>query len=176
MLVCTNVLDWHLLTPCHCTCQGGTTTDDVTKPGRTYTYIFWFYSKLFSFSRSQETKFNFRLWRGLTETSCVDVQGHNWFKSTVIEKISDDYDFPGFLSSIPVKRILHKPQIVRGLGSNLHTDVNANQSRAGGSLLNKVQRSRHKNLYDINHQIRVRLCLVLEVWGINDCSRGNYNL
>ncbi|XP_039998994.1 methyl-CpG-binding domain protein 3a [Xiphias gladius] len=54
--------------------------------------------------------------------------------------------------SLPVKCILNKPQIVRGLGSNLHTDVNASHSWAG---LTKVQRSRHKHLY-INHQIRAK--------------------
>ncbi|XP_038575248.1 methyl-CpG-binding domain protein 3a [Micropterus salmoides] len=57
---------------------------------------------------------------------------------------------------IPVKRILHKPQIVRSLGSNLHADVNANHSRTARSLLTKVQHSRHKHLYDINHQIRAK--------------------
>ncbi|KAL7386769.1 hypothetical protein ABVT39_013274 [Epinephelus coioides] len=57
---------------------------------------------------------------------------------------------------VPVKRILNKPQIVRTLGSNLHTDVNASHSRGGWSLLTKVQRSRHKHLYDINHQIRAK--------------------
>jgi len=65
------------------------------------------------------------------------------------------------LSSVPIKRILNKPQIVRSLGSNLHPDVNASHSRAGWSLLSKVQRSRHKNLYEVNHQNRVRMCLVL---------------
>ncbi|KAG7214654.1 hypothetical protein INR49_010546 [Caranx melampygus] len=58
--------------------------------------------------------------------------------------------------SAPVKCILNKPQIVRGLGSNLHTDVNASNSRAGRLLLTKVQRSRHKHLYNINHQIRAK--------------------
>lgn len=57
---------------------------------------------------------------------------------------------------VPVKRILNKPQIVRTLGSNLHTDVNASHSRAGWSLLTKVQRSRHKHHYDTNHQIRTK--------------------
>ncbi|KAM9323414.1 methyl-CpG-binding domain protein 3a [Pholidichthys leucotaenia] len=55
--------------------------------------------------------------------------------------------------SLPVKRIFNKPQIFRG---NLHTDVNASHSRAGQSLLTKVQRSRHKHLYDVNNQIRVK--------------------
>lgn len=64
------------------------------------------------------------------------------------------------LSSVPVKRFLNKPQIVRGMGSNLHTDMNASNSRAGRLLLTKVQRSRHKHPHDINHQIRVRLRLV----------------
>ncbi|XP_044074193.1 methyl-CpG-binding domain protein 3a [Siniperca chuatsi] len=58
--------------------------------------------------------------------------------------------------SVPVKRILHKPQTVRSLGSNLHTDVNANHSRAARSLLTKVQHSRHKHIYDISHQIRAK--------------------
>ncbi|XP_037644416.1 methyl-CpG-binding domain protein 3a [Sebastes umbrosus] len=57
---------------------------------------------------------------------------------------------------VPVKRILNKPQIVRTLGGNLHTDVNASHSRAGWSLLTKVQRSRHKHHYDTNHQIRTK--------------------
>ncbi|KAK5859845.1 hypothetical protein PBY51_021368 [Eleginops maclovinus] len=57
---------------------------------------------------------------------------------------------------IPVKRILNKPQIVRSLGNNLHTDVNASNSRAGWSLLTKVHRSRHKHLYDNNHHIRAK--------------------
>ncbi|XP_019966892.1 methyl-CpG-binding domain protein 3a [Paralichthys olivaceus] len=56
--------------------------------------------------------------------------------------------------SIPVKCILNKPQIVRGLSGNLHTDVNASHSRAGRSLLTKVQRSRHKHHYETNHHIR----------------------
>ncbi|XP_034559336.1 methyl-CpG-binding domain protein 3a [Notolabrus celidotus] len=56
--------------------------------------------------------------------------------------------------SVPVQRILHKPQIVRSLGSNLHSNVNASSSLTGRSLLNKVQRSRHKHHYDTNHQIR----------------------
>ncbi|MEQ2264455.1 methyl-CpG-binding domain protein 3a [Girardinichthys multiradiatus] len=55
--------------------------------------------------------------------------------------------------SLPVKRILNKPQIFR---SDLRTDVNAGQSRAGRSLQAKVQRSRHKHLYDGNHQIKVK--------------------
>ncbi|XP_028283281.1 methyl-CpG-binding domain protein 3a [Parambassis ranga] len=55
--------------------------------------------------------------------------------------------------SLPVKRILNKPQIFR---SYLHTDVNASHSRAGQSLLPKVQRNRHKNHYDTNHQIRAK--------------------
>ncbi|XP_042283641.1 methyl-CpG-binding domain protein 3a [Thunnus albacares] len=58
--------------------------------------------------------------------------------------------------SVPVKRFLNKPQIVRGLGSNLHTDVNASHSRPGRLLLTKVQRSRHKHPHDINHQIRAK--------------------
>ncbi|XP_013876508.1 methyl-CpG-binding domain protein 3a isoform X2 [Austrofundulus limnaeus] len=55
--------------------------------------------------------------------------------------------------SLPVKRILNKTQIFR---SDLRTDVNASHSRAGRSLQNKVQRSRHKHLYDLNHQIRTK--------------------
>ncbi|XP_070775156.1 methyl-CpG-binding domain protein 3a [Enoplosus armatus] len=58
--------------------------------------------------------------------------------------------------SVPVKRILNKPQIVRSLGSNLHTDVNANHSRTGRSLLTKVQHNRHIHLYDISHQVRAK--------------------
>ncbi|XP_035993955.1 methyl-CpG-binding domain protein 3 [Fundulus heteroclitus] len=55
--------------------------------------------------------------------------------------------------SLPVKRILNKPQIFR---NDLRTDANAGQSRAGRSLQAKVQRSRHKHLYDVNHQIKVK--------------------
>ncbi|XP_013876500.1 methyl-CpG-binding domain protein 3a isoform X1 [Austrofundulus limnaeus] len=62
--------------------------------------------------------------------------------------------------SLPVKRILNKTQIFR---SDLRTDVNASHSRAGRSLQNKVQRSRHKHLYDLNHQIRVRRFFVVDV-------------
>ncbi|XP_020489724.1 methyl-CpG-binding domain protein 3a [Labrus bergylta] len=58
--------------------------------------------------------------------------------------------------SVPVQRILNKPQIVRSLGNNLHSNVNTGSSMAGRSLLTKVQRSRHKHLYDINHQIRTK--------------------
>ncbi|KAM6990437.1 methyl-CpG-binding domain protein 3a [Tautogolabrus adspersus] len=58
--------------------------------------------------------------------------------------------------SVPVQRIFNKPQIVRSLGSNLHSNVNTGSSMGGRSLLTKVQRSRHKNLYDINHQIRTK--------------------
>lgn len=62
--------------------------------------------------------------------------------------------FPlSYFFSLPVKRILNKPQIFR---SDLRTDVNASQLRAGRSLQIKVQRSRHKNLYDVNHQLKVR--------------------
>ncbi|KAM4728542.1 LOW QUALITY PROTEIN: methyl-CpG-binding domain protein 3-like [Anableps anableps] len=55
--------------------------------------------------------------------------------------------------SLPVKRILNKPQIFR---SDLRTDMNAGQPRAGRSLQTKVQRSRHKNLCDVNHQLKVK--------------------
>ncbi|CAJ1072036.1 methyl-CpG-binding domain protein 3a [Xyrichtys novacula] len=58
--------------------------------------------------------------------------------------------------SVPVQRILNKPQIVRSLGSNFHSNANASSSLAARSLLTKVQRNRHKHLYDINHQIRVK--------------------
>ncbi|XP_041659869.1 methyl-CpG-binding domain protein 3a [Cheilinus undulatus] len=58
--------------------------------------------------------------------------------------------------SLPVQRILNKPQIVRSLGSNLNSNMNASSSLAGRSLLTKVQRSRHKHLYDMNHQIRAK--------------------
>lgn len=59
-------------------------------------------------------------------------------------------------NSAPVKRILNKPQIARNLGSNLHTNVNPNHAMAGRPFLTKVQRSRHKHLYDINHHIRAK--------------------
>ncbi|XP_008332021.1 methyl-CpG-binding domain protein 3a [Cynoglossus semilaevis] len=58
--------------------------------------------------------------------------------------------------SIPVKCILNKPQIVRGLGSNLHTDMNAGHARQGRSLIQKVQTNRHKHLNNTNHQIRAK--------------------
>ncbi|XP_053185724.1 methyl-CpG-binding domain protein 3a [Scomber japonicus] len=58
--------------------------------------------------------------------------------------------------SLPVKRFLNKPQIVRGMGSGLHTDMNSGHSRPGRLLLTKVQRSRHKYPHDINHQIRAK--------------------
>lgn len=63
-----------------------------------------------------------------------------------------NYFFSVSLFSLPVKRILNKPQIFR---SDPRTDVNASQSRAGRSLQTKVQHSRHKHFYDVNHQIRV---------------------
>lgn len=54
--------------------------------------------------------------------------------------------------SLPVKRILNKPQIFRS-----GVDVTAGHStRAGRMLLTKVQPSRPKHLYDGNHQIRVK--------------------
>uniref|UniRef100_A0A1A8E7R7 Methyl-CpG binding domain protein 3a n=1 Tax=Nothobranchius kadleci TaxID=1051664 RepID=A0A1A8E7R7_NOTKA len=53
--------------------------------------------------------------------------------------------------SLPVKRILNKPQIFR---SDHRPDVNTNNSRGGRSPQTKAQRSRHKHLYDTNHQIR----------------------
>lgn len=56
--------------------------------------------------------------------------------------------------SLPVKRILNKPQIFR---SSAHSDVTAGHSSRGGrTLLTKVQPSRHKHLYDGNHQIRAK--------------------
>ncbi|KAG7524056.1 hypothetical protein JOB18_006385 [Solea senegalensis] len=66
--------------------------------------------------------------------------------------------------SVPVKCILNKPQIVRSLGSSIHTDMNASHSRTGRSLLTKVQHSRHKHLNNNNnsssssnhHQIRAK--------------------
>lgn len=58
--------------------------------------------------------------------------------------------------SIPVKCILNKPQIVRGLGSSLHTDMNASHSRQGRSLIQKVQTNRHKHHNNTNHQIRAK--------------------
>lgn len=58
--------------------------------------------------------------------------------------------------TLPVKRIFNKPQIVRSLGSSLHTNVNPSQAIAGHSLMTKVQRSRHKHHYDMNHQIRAK--------------------
>lgn len=71
--------------------------------------------------------------------------------------------FSVFLSSLPVKRILNKPQIFRG---SPHTDVNAGHSRGEQSLLIKGQRSRHNHLYDISHQIRVRQFGLWCLWGL----------
>ncbi|KAF7668667.1 hypothetical protein LDENG_00297550 [Lucifuga dentata] len=53
------------------------------------------------------------------------------------------------------KRFLNKPQIVRSLGGNLHTDLHGCSPRTGRALMTKSQRSRHKHLYD-NHHIRVK--------------------
>ncbi|KAM3604989.1 uncharacterized protein V6R79_019080 [Siganus canaliculatus] len=58
--------------------------------------------------------------------------------------------------TLPVKRILNKPQIVRSLGSSYQVHANAGHATAGRSLLTKVQRSRHKHLYDVNHQIKAK--------------------
>ncbi|XP_041848995.1 methyl-CpG-binding domain protein 3a [Melanotaenia boesemani] len=55
--------------------------------------------------------------------------------------------------SLPVKRIFNKPQILR---SDPRIDVNFSHSQTGRSLQTKMQRSRHKHLYDTNHQIRVK--------------------
>ncbi|XP_072220053.1 methyl-CpG-binding domain protein 3a [Leuresthes tenuis] len=55
--------------------------------------------------------------------------------------------------SLPVKRILNKPQLFR---SDPRTDVHAGHSRIGRSLQTKVQRSRHKPFYETNHQIRTK--------------------
>ncbi|KAM9845185.1 methyl-CpG-binding domain protein 3-like isoform 2-T2 [Aulostomus maculatus] len=57
--------------------------------------------------------------------------------------------------SVPVRRFLNKPQIVRGVGSSLHTDVVASQARAARLLQSKVQRSGHKHPSD-NHHIRAK--------------------
>ncbi|KAM9720090.1 methyl-CpG-binding domain protein 3a [Menidia menidia] len=55
--------------------------------------------------------------------------------------------------SLPVKRILNKPQLFR---SDPRTDVHASHSRTGYPLQIKAQRSRHKPFYDTNHQIRAK--------------------
>ncbi|XP_028296621.1 methyl-CpG-binding domain protein 3-like [Gouania willdenowi] len=60
--------------------------------------------------------------------------------------------------SLPVKRILNKPQILR---SNSHTDgMGTHSSRVGRSLMTKVQQQpqpiRTKHTYDINHQVRAK--------------------
>lgn len=73
--------------------------------------------------------------------------------------------------TLPAKHILSKPQIVRSMGSNLHTAVTVSHSAAAGrSLLPKVQqRSRHKPFYDNHHHVRVsaapRICELF-----NTCS------
>lgn len=59
--------------------------------------------------------------------------------------------------TLPAKHILSKPQIVRSMGSNLHTAVTVSHSAAAGrSLLPKVQRSRHKPFYDNHHHVRAK--------------------
>ncbi|XP_029929589.1 methyl-CpG-binding domain protein 3a [Myripristis murdjan] len=58
--------------------------------------------------------------------------------------------------SPPAKRFLNKPQIIRCLGSNGPTDVQAVHSRTGRSLMNKVQRNGHKHLNDGSHQIKAK--------------------
>lgn len=58
---------------------------------------------------------------------------------------------------MPLKHIPSKPQIVRGLGSNLHTDVSTGHYRAGRLLPTKVHHSRTKHVYNTNHRIKVRL-------------------
>nr|XP_020471811.1 methyl-CpG-binding domain protein 3-like isoform X2 [Monopterus albus] len=60
------------------------------------------------------------------------------------------------LLSVPVKHILNKPQIARGLGRSLHTDASARRSRAGRLLPTKVQHSRNKHLHNMTHQIRAK--------------------
>ncbi|KAM9789796.1 methyl-CpG-binding domain protein 3a [Neosynchiropus ocellatus] len=57
--------------------------------------------------------------------------------------------------SVPVKRLLAKPQMVRGLGTSLHADVN-HQTRNDRQLFPKVQRSRHNHSQDKHHQIRAK--------------------
>ncbi|XP_061549298.1 methyl-CpG-binding domain protein 3a [Phycodurus eques] len=56
--------------------------------------------------------------------------------------------------SVPVRRVLCKPQTVRGPTNNFHTEE-ASQSRAAHLVLTKVQRSGHKH-HDVNHQIRTK--------------------
>ncbi|XP_071382783.1 methyl-CpG-binding domain protein 3-like [Centroberyx affinis] len=55
--------------------------------------------------------------------------------------------------SPPTKRFLSKPQIIRCLGT---ADVHASHPRAGRMLMARVQRNRHKHLYDSNHQIKAK--------------------
>ncbi|XP_076001234.1 methyl-CpG-binding domain protein 3a [Genypterus blacodes] len=54
--------------------------------------------------------------------------------------------------SSPTKHFLSKPQLVHSQGSNLHTDP----PRTGRMLMTKVQRSRHKHLYESNHHIKAK--------------------
>ncbi|XP_077472303.1 methyl-CpG-binding domain protein 3-like [Stigmatopora argus] len=54
--------------------------------------------------------------------------------------------------SVPVRRILGKPQTLRGPANNFHTEE-ASQSRSAHLVLTKVQRSGHRHP-DVNHQIR----------------------
>ncbi|XP_037132999.1 methyl-CpG-binding domain protein 3a [Syngnathus acus] len=56
--------------------------------------------------------------------------------------------------SVPVRRVLGKPQTTRGPGNNFHMDE-ASQSRAAHLVLAKVQRSGYKHHYG-NHQIRAK--------------------
>ncbi|KAF3699238.1 Methyl-CpG-binding domain protein 3 Methyl-CpG-binding protein MBD3 [Channa argus] len=61
--------------------------------------------------------------------------------------------------SVPVRHILNRPQIVRGLSRNLHTDVNTSHSRGERLLPTKVQVNRHKHLYNTSHQVKAKLDL-----------------
>ncbi|XP_049602257.1 methyl-CpG-binding domain protein 3a [Syngnathus scovelli] len=56
--------------------------------------------------------------------------------------------------SVPVRRVLGKPQTTRSPANNFHMDE-ASQSRAAHLVLTKVQRSGYKH-HDGNHQIRAK--------------------
>ncbi|XP_068604668.1 methyl-CpG-binding domain protein 3a [Brachionichthys hirsutus] len=57
---------------------------------------------------------------------------------------------------LPVKHILHKPQMARSLAGNLHTGVTHGHAMAARTLRTKAQHSRNKHLHDGHHQIRAK--------------------
>lgn len=60
---------------------------------------------------------------------------------------------------VPVKHFLSKPQIIHGLGNNIHTDVNSSTSGAGRLLQTKAHHYKQRNIYNTSHQLKTRLDL-----------------